>query len=81
MHEIVRALLKIPNININLRCEFNNTALHAAFINKDVSMIKLLMENKANSEIINTHKKIPSQMVEKTYLKEIGFDPVNNSFK
>ncbi|CDW91381.1 iq calmodulin-binding motif family protein [Stylonychia lemnae] len=81
MHNIVKALLGIPNININQRCEANNTALHIAFQNKDVEMIKLLVENKANAELINMNKKIPCQMVEKVFLKEIGFNPVTNNFK
>jgi len=36
LFDIVVALLKVPNINVNQKCEANNTALHIAFVNKDL---------------------------------------------
>jgi ankyrin repeat protein len=38
-HLFVEALLNIPRIDINTRCQAGNTALHAAIDNKDEKMI------------------------------------------
>ncbi|WP_282043073.1 ankyrin repeat domain-containing protein [Winogradskyella flava] len=61
--EIMRVLLN-KGANPNLRDSYGNTPIWTAIMNTkdDFSIIKLLMENKADIETQNNHKKSPKEM-------------------
>ena len=81
MHNVVQALLKVPRINLNEKCELGNTAMHQAFLNRDKSIIEMLIKRGATADLINMENKTPYQVVDKQYLKEIGFDVIKLNFK
>lgn len=51
--ETATILLTLPKTDVNAQDEYENTALHHAVSSRDISMIKLLLANRADSDIIN----------------------------
>ena len=76
-YDLVHALLRWPNININIIDEpSRNSSLHIAAINHDREIIEELLVAGCKNTLINLEGKVAANLVTTSYLREILRNPL-----
>ena len=70
-YEVTKVLLEL-GANVDLKNSLGNTALHKAFMTKNMMIINLLLSNNATITVMNDHMQSPLYFATAKMINELG---------